>query len=177
MVTVEQIKQTLPNWPDEVVHEWLLYFANDIGWPPAEPLGTDRWDGILGNRPLTWWAEVSWQLQTVDCSRAELTEATEQRIAAVSDPVYAGTASEIEKGQYRRPLQYLLEHGAFANPALAMRDDGLLYVIDGHHRLAALTDLMEKAPDSLFAQPGRLRPGAQQRVWIGTHPNGELPLS
>ena len=33
MVTVEQIKEKLPKWPDKVIEEWLLYFANDIGWP------------------------------------------------------------------------------------------------------------------------------------------------
>jgi hypothetical protein len=31
MVTVADIKEKLPNWPDAVVNEWLLYFANDIG--------------------------------------------------------------------------------------------------------------------------------------------------
>lgn len=177
MVTVDQVKEKLPKWPDQVVEEWLLYFANDIGWPPAEPLGADRWGGILGKRPLSWWAEVEWKQENVDCSRAHLSEATKQRIAAVSDPFYAGTASDAEKGQYRRPFQFILERGTFANPALAMRVDGQLHFIDGHHRLAALTDLREKAPDSLFAQPGRRRPIAEQLVWIGTHPRSELPLA
>ncbi|MDA9538781.1 hypothetical protein ACM41_21950 [Bradyrhizobium sp. CCBAU 21362] len=177
MVTVEQIKEKLPKWPDKVIEEWLLYFANDIGWPPAEPLGTDRWGGILGNRPLSWWAEVEWKEENVDCSRALLSDATQQRIAAVSDPIYANTASDVEKGQYRRPFQYILENGSFANPALVMRDGGRLHFIDGHHRLAALTDLREKAPDTLFAKPGRQRPAAEQTVWIGTHAKGELPLT
>ena len=153
MVTVAQIKETLPNWPDLVVNEWLVYFANDIGWPPTEPLGADRWGSILGNRPLSWWARVEWTQDTVDCSRANLSTDTQQRIAAVSDPVYAGTASEAEKGQYRRPFQYLLEHGAFANRALAMRDGARLRFIDGHHRLAALTDLLENADDAFFVSP------------------------
>ena len=175
MVTVAQIKEKLPNWPDAVIEEWLLYFADDIGWPPSEPLGTDRWGDILGHRPLTWWARVTWVQEQVDCSRANLSAVTQQRIAATSDPVYAGTATEQEQGQYRRPFQYLLEHGTFANAALAMRDGEQLHFIDGHHRLAALTDLREKAPEALFAQPGRQRPGAVQAVWIGAHPDGELP--
>ncbi|MEH2626300.1 hypothetical protein V1292_004355 [Bradyrhizobium sp. AZCC 1719] len=176
MVTVKQIKEKLPKWPDAVIEEWLLYFANDIGWPPAEPLGTDRWGGILGNRPLSWWADVEWKQEKVDCSRGNLSQVTQQRIAAVSGPFYANTASEAEKGQYRRPFQYLLEHGSFANPALAMRDAGHLRFIDGHHRLAALTDLREKAADDFFAKPGRQRPSAEQTIWIGTHAKGELPF-
>ncbi|OSI31766.1 MULTISPECIES: hypothetical protein [Bradyrhizobium] len=175
MVTVEQIKEKLPKWPDMVIEEWLLYFANDIGWPPAEPFGTDRWGGILGNRPLSWWAEVEWKQEKVDCDRTLLTDVTQQRIAAVSDPIYANTASDVEKGQYRRPFQHILEKGAFANPALAMRDGNTLHFVDGHHRLAALTDLREKAPGVLFEKPGRQRPSAEQMVWIGTHAKGELP--
>lgn len=172
MVTVEQIKEKLPKCPDKVIEEWLLHFANDIGWPPAEPLGTDRWGGILCNRPLSWWAKVGWKQERVDCSRAQLPGATKQRIAAVSNPIYANTASDGEKGQYRRPFQYILENGA----ALAMPDGGRLHFIDGHHRLAAFTDLREKAPDTLFDKPGRQRPSAEQMVWIGTHAKGELPL-
>jgi hypothetical protein len=42
MITVEKIKEKLPDWPDAVVKEWLLYFANDIGWPPAEPFGSEH---------------------------------------------------------------------------------------------------------------------------------------
>jgi hypothetical protein len=129
-------RRKLPKWPDEVIEEWLLYFANDIGWPPAEPFGTDRWRGILGNRPLSWWTEVGWKQEKVDCSRPKLSSTTQRRIDAVSGPIYAGTASETEKGQYRRPFQYLLENGVFANPALAMRDTGRLHFIDGHHRNA-----------------------------------------
>jgi hypothetical protein len=74
-----------------------------------------------------------------------------------------------------RPFQYLLEKGVFANPALAMRDSGLLHFIDGHHRLAALTDLREKAPNTLFEKSGRQRPASQQTVWIGTHAKSEIP--
>jgi len=80
MVTVEQIKEKLPKWPDKVIEEWLLYFANDIGWPPTEPLGADRWGGILGNRPPSWWADVDWKQEKVDCSRTQLSAATQQRI-------------------------------------------------------------------------------------------------
>lgn len=176
MVTVADIKVVLPNWPDAVIDEWLLYFANDIGWPPQEPFGSDRWGNILGGRPLSWWANVVWKEETTDCSSANLTDITQFRVASVSDPVKAGTATESEQARYRRPMQYLLEHGNFAKPALAMRNNEKLLFLDGHHRLAALSDL-RKMPDAFFAKPGRQRPSAKQRVWIGTHPNGELPIT
>ena len=56
MVTLEDIKKTLPQWPDEVIGEWLIYFANDgLGWPPPEPYGDHRWGVLLGHRPVSWW--------------------------------------------------------------------------------------------------------------------------
>jgi hypothetical protein len=41
MLAVVDIKKDLPNWPDDVIDQWLLYFANepDCGWPPPDPLG------------------------------------------------------------------------------------------------------------------------------------------
>src|SRR5260370_30167802 len=67
MVSVADIKSDLPGWPNEVVEEWLDYFANepDLGWPPPEPLGGHRWSCILGGRPLSWWKKVSWKTETV----------------------------------------------------------------------------------------------------------------
>lgn len=36
MVDVADIKKDLPAWPDDVIDQWLLYFANEpeCGWPP-----------------------------------------------------------------------------------------------------------------------------------------------
>ena len=39
MVTLEEIRKDLPDWPDEVISEWLVYLSNreDTGWPPPTP--------------------------------------------------------------------------------------------------------------------------------------------
>src|SRR5262245_49606649 len=76
VVSVADIKKDLPNWPDEVIGEWLHYFANepDLGWPPPEPLGEHRWSGILGGRPLSWWKRVSWKKEIVKCAPAKLSD-------------------------------------------------------------------------------------------------------
>lgn len=176
MITVADIKEKLPNWPDAVMQEWLLYFANDIGWPPAEPLGTDRWGGILGNRPLSWWADVAWEEQNSDCSFAELSRATKVRVADVVNSINTGAADAETQRRYQRPFNYIASRGVFPNPMVAMRvSDGLRF-IDGHHRLAAFMNL-QNAPQDFFDQNGLHRPSVQQAVWIGMHANGELPLA
>ena len=54
MVEIADIKNDLPDWPDDVIEQWLHYFAQDCGWPPPEPLGNHRWKGLLGGKPLSW---------------------------------------------------------------------------------------------------------------------------
>ena len=50
MVTVAEIQKDLPGWPDDVVEQWLHYFANepDFGWPPPVPFMDHRWGLLLG---------------------------------------------------------------------------------------------------------------------------------
>ena len=40
----EQIKEDLPNFPDEVIVDWLLPFAMTDGWPPRR---MSRWENLL----------------------------------------------------------------------------------------------------------------------------------
>lgn len=55
MVAIQDIQKDLPGWPEDVIDQWLLYFANepDLGWSPPEPLGEHRWGHILGGRLLS----------------------------------------------------------------------------------------------------------------------------
>jgi hypothetical protein len=73
-VTLADIKNELPAWPDDVIRQWLHYFANepDCGWPPPEPLGDHRWSRLLGGRPLSWWKNVTWKKEKVKCELASL---------------------------------------------------------------------------------------------------------
>jgi hypothetical protein len=32
---LDQISEVLPNFPEEVIEQWLLPFAEDEGWPPT----------------------------------------------------------------------------------------------------------------------------------------------
>jgi hypothetical protein len=67
MVEMAEIKNDLPDWPDDVIEQWLHYFAQDCGWPPPEPLGDHRWSGLLGGKPLSWRKKVSWKKKKIKC--------------------------------------------------------------------------------------------------------------
>lgn len=176
MATIADIKERLPNWPDEVIGEWLLYFANDVGWPPPEPFGDHRWGPLLGNRPLSWWNEVTWAAEDVDCNFDRLSASTKLRVSQIITDIQQGKADEVTSRRYKHPFKYIMENAKFPNPMLAMRAADGLSFIDGHHRMAAFTDL-QKIPDAQFENRGWKKPSPIQTVWIGTHPRGELPLA
>jgi hypothetical protein len=51
MFTVDDLKKDLPNFPDDVLADWLLPYANIIGWPPARDINEipeNRWKYLRG---------------------------------------------------------------------------------------------------------------------------------
>jgi hypothetical protein len=178
MATIFDLKKDLPNWPLSILDDWLLYFANepDLGWPPPEPLSTHRWSGILGGRPLSWWHCVTWKKENVDCGVSSLCKKSSDLTMATLNDVLLCTADETEKRRYRMPMQYVLEHGVFLYALVAMKTPNGLLVLDGYHRLAALQGL-QQMPDPFFDKPNRVRPSVNQDAWVGTHRDGEFPLT
>src|SRR5260370_16145025 len=120
LVSVVDIKNNLPGWPDEVVGEWLHWFANDICWPPPEPLGDHRWSGILGGRPLSWWKKVSWKKESVTCDPAKLSEKSRGIVKLMITEVGNGKADAVTKRRYQNALQHILDHGVFPGAIVAM---------------------------------------------------------
>lgn len=63
-VELVALQTTLPNFPVEVLEEWLLPYANSEGWPPAQTVEASpngRWRYLLSNRPLAYWRSITWR--------------------------------------------------------------------------------------------------------------------
>lgn len=73
MVTRQDIKADIPDWPNDVVDQWLLRLANHpgMGWPAPDPMTGHRWELLLTD-PISWWKDVTWTPETRDCSFNEL---------------------------------------------------------------------------------------------------------
>ena len=177
MVSVSDIQSDLPSWPDQVIGEWLHYFANepDLGWPPPEPLGQHRWSAILGGRPLSWWKKVTWKKETVICNPAALSEKSRGIVMTMIAEIGNGEADAETKGRYQRALQYILDHGAFPGAIVAMKVPSGLSILDGSHRMGAFCGA-QLMPDSFFEKLKKKRAPVEQEVWIGSHRDGEVPL-
>ncbi|KJC48179.1 hypothetical protein [Bradyrhizobium sp. LTSP857] len=178
MVSLADLKKDLVDWPDEIIDDWLLYFANesDLGWPPPEPLGTHRWSRILGGRPLTWWSDVNWKKQQANCKLHSLAPKTLAIAVNMVDQVGRNVADAVTKRRYQQALQHILEQGTFYKPIVGMQIPKGLLILDGNHRIGAFSGL-QIMPDEWYAKLGKKRPSLTQDAWIGSHVKGEIPLT
>ena len=166
----------MPGWPDEVIEQWLLELANrpDTGWPPPEDVSERAWGAILGWRPLSWWKNVSWKLEERDVGFAELSTGTKQITVRIVNEVTKGQAADNSEARFNYALNHLARTGEFQKPLVAMNLADGLSVLDGNHRITAL--IVCEAQANAFRQNGRKVPSMTQKVWIGAHVDGDVPL-
>jgi Ribosomal protein L7/L12 dimerisation domain len=176
MVSVADIKNNLPGWPDEVVEEWLHWFANDICWPPPEPLGDHRWSGILGGRPLSWWKKVSWKKETVKCTPAKLSDKSRAIVIATIAEINNRTADAETQRRFKRAMDYILDNGVFPGVIVVMNVPSGLTLLDGNHRMSAFCGA-QLMTDAAFERLQKKRPALEQDVWVGKHADGDVPLT
>lgn len=177
MISVADIKKDLPDFPDDVIEDWLHYFANeDCGWPPPEPPGDHRWGRLLGGRSLSWWKEVTWKKEMVKCDPDSLAPKTRAIAATMVTEIGNGTADAVTKRRYQQALLHILDHGAFFKPIVAMKTPTGLLVLDGNHRIGAFCGA-QILPDAWFAKLNKKRPSLEQEAWIGRHSRGEKPIT
>lgn len=177
IVSAADIKNDLPSWPGGVINQWLFHLANrdDTGWPPPEPLGYHPWAFILGFRPLSWWRQVTWKLESIDCGFANLCQGTKTIVAQMLVEKANGTIDEGTNTRFKMASDYIMKNGGFEEPPIVMRLPDGLSALDGNHRITAYCGLRE-APAAILEQRGLRKPAQEQELWIGTHSRGEVPL-
>ena len=178
MVKLEDIKESLPNWPDEVIEQWLLKLANrgsDTGWPPPEDVEGHAWGAILGWRPLSWWKDVTWSLEEQDVGFDALCNGTRRIVNSMIDDVANGKAlGDNGDARFHYAMDHLVKSAKFHKPLVVMKLKDGLSVIDGNHRVTALVACQATA-DEILKHGGKV-PATKQQVWMGTHANGAVPL-
>jgi hypothetical protein len=143
MVAISDIKADLPDWPDDVVEQWLLKFANqpEMGWPPPDPMEGHRWE-LLITHPVAWWKDVTWTLETRDCSFDKLSvdarHTMNKMYETLVDGVDNGYGGDNSPARFQRQLRILALTGQFERPPVFFPIASGLSPLDGNHRLFAL---------------------------------------
>jgi hypothetical protein len=181
VVELADIKKDLPHWPDEVIEEWLLKLANrgaDTGWPPPEPLGNHAWKYILGRRPLSWWKDVTWNLEDSELTFDSLCGASKRIVRDMLDGHVNGKPNPISqilnsRARFLSAGKYVSENGTSPKPLLVIRKADGLSVLDGNHRVSALC-FRQLASERIVNISG-VAPAKKHKVWVASHPRGEVP--
>ena len=178
MIEVADIQKDLPDWPQDIIEQWLHYFANepDGGWPPPDPLGESRWKGLFGGRALSWWKNVTWVKAKMICEPANLSPKARAGVNEVLAEVSKKEPDAVTKRRFSHAYIYIMDHGVFPRALVTMRPAAGAILLDGTHRMAAF-EMLQRTPDAKFAQFGKKKAALEQEVWIGTHAAGEYPLT
>jgi len=177
MTSIADIQADLTGWPNPVVDEWILYFANDgLGWPPPEPYGAHRWGLILGQRPVPWWKRVSWKLERANLGIASLAPKSKGIVDTIIGDIDRESADDETTRRFTNAFHYVLDNASLPKAVSAMQTPKGLLLLDGNHRVSAFCSL-QRLPEEWFAKKGKKKAGIEQLIWVGTHPEKELPLT
>ena len=178
MTSLATLKESLPNFPDEVLETWLLPFAKLRGWPPFLSDGvtpSHDWAYLLLAEPYAYWISLEWNIETISLEPGELTPGSSYTVGQLGMARFMGernTYSDIDNSQQRfdRVLKYVREKKSYpVPPVLVRRADGL-HVVDGNHRVTAyFTVLSERMHTGLQPLP-------PMRYWVAQPNNSFKPM-
>lgn len=145
-IALPALKATLPNFPDEVLEQWLQPYANSEGWPPSESSTatlSGRWRYLLKNKPLSYWQSLTWEKVTRHISIHDLHPQWQEIIVQMvfgavqgQRNLYSNSITDLAV-RFNRILAYFHEHGVFPAPPALLIEDKKLTILDGNHRMSA----------------------------------------
>jgi hypothetical protein len=143
MSIIEQVEEDLPNFPQDIIEQWMGYYAQSEGWPPADP-PEGRWGDLLGNRGLSYWQGVEWHLETLSPEVIQLTPDCEDLIEQIkaahaerAQNAYSEFMGEEARNRFHNIIWYLRNEGSLPCPPILLNHDGAYEILDGNHRVAA----------------------------------------
>lgn len=176
------IQSIFPNFPDDIIDQWLFPYAIERGWPPQEVNGVlcGDWRYLLGtSNNLAYWKNIMWCYESVDLQINDLDNSSKDSVLQILstaifdiDTVMSRSICDL-KERFNRIVSYFSEHGVFpVAPVLARCKDKYM-LMDGNHRIAAFfycSGYIAKSP----AREIVLKTQLKQSYWIGIEPNKRL---
>jgi hypothetical protein len=157
-----------------VLNEWLAPYAEMLGWPPTpdrHSCPSGRWQGILSRRPVAFWAQIRWRLESSSLEFGDIDEESRLRVCGLRDAHvfdHRNAYSEIHDGKQRIKsiMSYVRQHGTVPSALIFLDAGSQLEVIDGHNRLVVY--FLNRDPMFRQALPvGVAEFDPAVRKWIG----------
>jgi hypothetical protein len=145
-ISLDALQADLPNFPREILEDWLLVYANSEGWPPKvgiDGVPSGRWRYLLKLRPLPYWQSLKWERVERHVSPQALHPATQDVVVQMIQAAVLGKAGLYSSSipdlvpRFNRIVDYLSVHGVLPRPPALLVEDGKLTCLDGNHRMSA----------------------------------------
>ncbi len=179
-VIQSQVAVDLPNFPAEIIEEWIGHYAESEGWPPPTPL-VGRWRNLLAGHPFAYWKGLIWSKEDLSPLRMTLTDDCADLIGQIIEAHINGQKNNYShfmgvegREQFYHILRFLVSHGTFPKAPVVLHHANDYEIMDGNHRFAAYIawSQLRQAPQALeilHEAPVPLR----ERVsfWVGRSVN------
>jgi hypothetical protein len=136
---IKIIKKDFPNFPNEIINDWLLPYAKNIGWPPTNK----RWENIFFGKSLQFWQSITWEQQNLNLSKIIFSSKTIEIFEDLKDAYFNNIeniysrSNPSGKSRYQNALKYIIQQGQFPKPICVLLENDQYSIVDGNHRFIA----------------------------------------
>jgi len=138
-ITADEVRKGFPRMPDEVFNLWLRPEVERAGWPQeAEEviLLSPSWNRHLRGYKPSLWAAVSWRQSEFTLASTSIEERAFEVALALATQYNTDPSSRPRVGSL---LSCLRESRSFPKPLVFYASGEQWLLLDGQHRLAALS--------------------------------------
>lgn len=182
-MSIDKCKKDLPNFPEEIITDWLATYVQSEGWPPCESnniVPNNRWKYLLGNRPVNYWQNIQWTKQKLQIDEIKFTPESESTIAYLIEAYIEGKENfyslelgENGKQRFRSLLMYMAQNRCFPVPPVLVSNRGIMEVVDGNHRITVGVSWLHLQYRKEFRDMFDFNPesfNGSIEAWVGEYP-------
>lgn len=115
MYTTADLRKDLPSWPEEVLEQWILPFANDdnYGWSPFRGTAKPRWRYLIpAGLSFADTASISWSKSSIETRLPGIAPLEIYKFSQMAQWYFHDVANEYAhidggKQRFERLLQYV----------------------------------------------------------------------
>lgn len=140
----ERIAKDLPNFPDDIIKQWIGHYAKSDGWPPSNNYSSPpsgKWYGTLQGKPLSFWRELNWYEKEIDINRikfdSDFGDMSDRLIIEYTTKNFTSFTIQDGKRRFDGIVLYIIKNGSLPVKPILLYQNNEYEILDGNHRIAA----------------------------------------
>lgn len=131
----------LPNFPEEIIQNWLLPIAKKNGWPPTE----ETMGGILKFQSIDYWKNIIWEKQSLKFSEIIFSPGYQKMIEEMIYNYENGKKSLPDSTERIDYFIDIIKKNEPLKPITLIFTKNGLDIADGNHRITACKSLIKRS--------------------------------